>query len=278
MLQVVNRPEHRDLTVKQIVPRLADQGEYIASESTMYRILREQGQLQHRSPAKPPTHRRPDELVASGPNQVWCWDITYLKSPIAGSYYYAYVITDLFSRKIVGRVVHDREDATYAAALVDAACAAEGVEPGSLVIHSDNGGPMKGATMLATLQRLGVVPSFSRPRVSDDNPYAESLFRTMKYRPEYPRGPFQSLQSAREWLAWFAGWYNDEHRHSAIQFVRPSERHAGRDIEILEQRREVYEHARQRHPERWSGGTRDWARPTSQVLNPHDRATGRKAG
>lgn len=278
VLEVVNEPEHRDLTVKQIVPRLADQGEYIASESTMYRILREANQLQHRSTAKPPTHQRPRELVATGPNQVWCWDITYLKSPIAGIYYYAYMVTDVFSRKIVGRAVHDCESDLHAAELITVACAAEDVERDTLAIHSDNGGPMKGATMLATLQRLGVVPSFSRPRVSDDNPYAESLFRTMKYRPEYPRKPFESLEAARQWVEWFVSWYNTEHRHSAIRFVTPAERHAGRDIDILDHRRQVYDRAQQRHPDRWSRGTRNWTRPTEVVLNPQDASRTRRVG
>lgn len=277
VLEVVNKPEHRDLTVKEVVPRLADRGEYIASESTIYRILREEGQLQHRSAAKPPRSQRPRELVATGPNQVWCWDITYLKSPIAGIYFYAYMVTDVFSRKIVGRAVHDSESDVHAAALVVAACAAEGVERDTLVIHSDNGGPMKGATMLATLHRLGVAPSFSRPRVSNDNPYAESLFRTMKYRPEYPRKPFESLEAARRWVAWFVSWYNTEHRHSAIRFVTPAERHAGQDVDILDHRRVVYERARQRHPERWSRGTRDWTRPSEVVLNPQDASRTRRA-
>jgi len=125
---------------------------------------------------------------------------------------------------------------------------------------------------LATLQRLGVATSFSRPRVSDDNPHAESLFRTMKYRPEYPRGPFESLEAARQWLDWFVSWYNDDHRHSAIRFVTPSERHEGRDVQILEQRRHVYEQARQRHPERWSGGVRNWTPVAQVVLNPNDRS------
>ena len=275
---MVNNPEHRDLAVKQIVPRLADQGEYIASESTMYRILREESQLQYRSNAKPAAHHRPRELLATGPNQVWCWDITYVKSPVAGVFFYAYTVMDIFSRKIVGSAVHDSERELHAAALITATCAEEGVDRDTLVIHSDNGGPMKGATMLATLQRLGVATSFSRPRVSDDNPYVESLFRTMKCRPEYPQGPFASLEAACAWMGWFVSWYNDEHRHSSISFVTPSERHDGRDVGLLEQRRRVYEHARRRHPERWSRHIRNWSRITSVVLNPQDTTEGREAG
>jgi hypothetical protein len=140
--------------------------------------------------------------------------------------------------------------------------------PDSVVLHSDNGGPMKGATMLATLQRLGVVPSFSRPGVSDDNPYIEALFRTLKYRPEYPSGRFGSLEEARRWMALFAHWYNTRHLHSALNFVTPADRHSGKEVEILENREEVYEAARRRNPERWTGATRNWAPEGDVVLNP----------
>ncbi len=136
------------------------------------------------------------------------------------------------------------------------------------MLHSDNGSPMKGATMLATLQKLGVVPSFSRPSVSDDNPYSESLFRTLKYGPSYPNQPFQSLESAREWLHEFVQWYNQQHRHSAIHFVTPNQRHEGKDHAILEQRKEVYAAARTRNPARWSGAIRNWDRIENVWLNP----------
>jgi transposase InsO family protein len=278
VLEVVNRPEHSDLSVKQIVPLLADQGVYLASESTMFRILREEGQMQHRSSARPSTHKRPDELVASRPNQVWSWDITYMKSEIAGEYYYAYVIMDVFSRKVVGHVVHDAERDIHAASLVAAACAVEGVTAESLVIHSDNGAPMKGATMRATLERLGVASSFSRPGVSDDNPYSESLFRTMKYRPEYPERPFPSLEAAANWMDSFVDWYNHEHRHSAIRFVTPAQRHDGREIEILAQRRILYERARRNRPERWTGRVRNWNPISVVVLNRRDNEATRRAG
>ena len=268
ILDTVNRPEYRDLSPKQIVPRLADQGVYLASEATVYRILRQKGQLQHRAPSRPATSSRPRELVATGPNQVWSWDITYLKSPITGAFYYLYMIVDVFSRKVVGKAVHDAECQVFAAALVEAACDAESVDRNSLTIHSDNGGPMKGATMAATMERLGIMPSFSRPRVSDDNPYSEALFRTVKYRPEYPSGPFASLDAARMWVDWFVDWYNHEHLHSAIGFVTPAQRHAGDDHAILERRHQVYQQARAHHPERWSGNTRDWSRVEVVRLNP----------
>lgn len=272
VLELVNRPEFRDLSIKQIVPILADRGVYVASESTMYRILRDDGQTAHRAASRPPQGRpRPREALATAPNQVWSWDITYLPSAVRGRFFYLYMIVDVFSRKVVGRVVHDAECAAYAAELIRAACAAEGLGNEPLILHADNGGPMKGATMLATLQDLGIVPSFSRPRVSDDNPFSESLFRTLKYRPDYPSKPFQSLDAARQWVEGFVDWYNNRHRHSAIRFVTPAQRHAGHDVEILERRRDVYERARARSPHRWTTKTRDWSRVDVVRLNPDSR-------
>ena len=153
-------------------------------------------------------------------------------------------------------------------ALVRATCLAENVDPEGIVLHSDNGGPMKGSTMLATLQHLGIVASFSRPSVSDDNPFSESLFRTLKYRPEYPHKPFENLEAARAWVTTFVGWYNAEHRHSGIRFVTPNERHHGREHAVLANRVRVYERARRRHPNRWSTGTRNWSAAPAVFLNP----------
>ena len=266
--EVLTAPDYRDLSPNQIVPRLADEGLYLASESTMYRILRKQRWNQHRETSKPAQTRRPRELVATGPNQVWSWDITYLRSPVRGSFYYLYLIVDIFSRKIVGEAVYEYECQELAAALVTAACAAEGVNPGDLALHSDNGGPMKGATMVATLTELGVMASFSRPRVSDDNPYSESLFRTLKYRPGFPSKPFESLEAARRWVDGFVAWYNHDHRHSAIRFVTPAQRHAELDEAILTARHKVYVKARTKNPERWSGRTRNWSRVEAVRLNP----------
>jgi transposase InsO family protein len=152
--------------------------------------------------------------------------------------------------------------------MIEEACAREGVQHHQLVLHSDNGGPMKGATLLATLQLLGVLTSFSRPRVSNDNPFSESLFRTAKYRPEYPRRPFASLEEARRWVTWFVRWYNTEHRHSAIRFVTPEQRHQGLEQEILAARAKVYATARKRRPERWTGDARDWSPIETVALNP----------
>lgn len=273
VLEVACSPRFRDLSPKQIVPLLADEGTYLASESSFYRTLRAAERLAHRGRAKPPVHRRPDELIATGPNQVWCWDITYLPSVVRGKFFYCYLIIDLFSRKVVARAVHDSESATHAAVLIAVACAAEGVQRDQLTVHSDNGHPMKGSTMLATLQKLGIVPSFSRPGVSDDNPFIESLHRTMKYRPEYPSQPFASLLDAEAWVSWFMAWYNDRHRHSSIGFVTPSQRHRGDDVLILVQRSAVYEAARSRNPQRWSGACRSFKRISSVALNPRKTCT-----
>ena len=268
MLDIATSQAFRDLSPKQIVPQLADQGVYLASESSFYRLLREQRMMTHRQSSKPPVSRRPKEQVATGPCQVWSWDITYLKSPLRGSFFYLYMILDVWSRKIVAARVFEEESMDHSARLFARACVREGVNPEGLVLHSDNGGPMKGATMLATLQKLGVIPSFSRPRVSNDNPYSEALFRTMKYRPQYPSQPFASVAEAQAWVDDFVAWYNTEHLHSAIQFVTPDNRHRGLDEHILRNRHRVYQEARQRCPARWSGETRNWQPVTVVRLNP----------
>jgi len=268
VVAMVNAPEFRDLSPSQIVPILADEGSYIASESTMYRILRGEKLLVHRSAVRPKRHRRPAAYEAGGPNQVWCWDITYLRSVVQGLFFYLYLVVDIWSRKIMGWEVHETESSELASELVLKACGEHGVDPEGLVVHSDNGGPMKGATLLATMQFLGIIPSFSRPRVSEDNAYAEALFRTLKYRPEYPTKPFESVEEAREWVARFVGWYNHEHRHSAIRFVTPASRHAGEEVRILVNRTRVYEEARKRNPRRWSRGIRNWEPIAKVRLNP----------
>lgn len=268
VLATANSSEFRDLSPKQIVPRLADRGQYIASESTFYRVLRAEGLLAHRGAARAPSPRAPRQHVADGVHQVWSWDITYLKAPTKGSFYFLYLIEDIWSRKIVGWVVHERESPELAAQLFSRTCIELDLDPVGLVLHSDNGGPMKGSTMLATLQRLGVVPSFSRPRVSDDNPYSEALFRTLKYRPEYPAKRFASLDDAKAWVARFVRWYNTEHLHSALRFVTPADRHAGRDAALLALRHALYQKARASRPERWSRHTRDWTPAGEVYLNP----------
>jgi transposase InsO family protein len=272
VLEVVSLPQYRDLSPNQIVPRLADEGSYIASEATMYRILHEEALLSHREPSRPAVVWRTQEHIATGPNQVWSWDITYLRSTVRGSFFYLYLILDVWSRKIMGARVYGEESMDLAAELFEQTCQRHHLDPEGIVLHSDNGGPMKGSIMLATLRRLGVAASFSRPRVSDDNPYSEALFRTLKYRPEYPSGPFASLEAANLWVASFVRWYNCEHLHSAIRFVTPEARHGGQEVEILQWRQDVYERARRRNPRRWSGPTRNWDRIETVALNPEKKA------
>src|SRR3990170_4092293 len=225
IVKVSSSPEYRDLSPWQIVARLADTGKYLGSESSFYRVLKQNDLLTHRHNSKPRVHRRPKDLTAKTPNQVWSWDITYLSSPIRGAYYYLYLVEDIFSRMIVGWSIEEVESADHAGLLIDRICQEQGIAKGQLTLHSDNGGPMTGATMVATLERLGVIPSLSRPAVSDDNPYSESLFKTLKYRPSYPDSAFSGIDQAREWVSRFVRWYNTEHLHSAIRFVTPSSRH-----------------------------------------------------
>ena len=272
VLATVNGAVFRDLSPNQIVPRLADAGRYLASESTIYRILRAEVQLQHRGRAKAAVRRPPRAHVATGPNQVWTWDITYLQTPVRGVFLYLYLMMDIFSRKVVGWAVHAEEAAEHAAHLFQEICRRSGLDPAGIVLHADNGGPMKGATMVATLERLGVLPSFSRPGVSNDNPFSEALFRTLKYRPDYPERPFADLAAARTWIEDFVRWYNHDHRHSAIRFVTPEERHTGREGALLQARHAVYQRARNRTPERWSGATRNWTPIPAVRLNPEHQA------
>ncbi len=269
VLAISNSEKYCDLPPCKIVPMLADEGIYIASEATFYRVLREENQLAHRVRSKPAKHKKPKECIAYGPNQIWSWDISYLPSIIRGLYYYLYFIMDIFSRKIVGWSVHEVESSEHAANLIKQACLDENISENQLTLHSDNGGPMKGVTMLVMLQDLGVIPSFSRPSVSDDNPYSEALFRTAKYQSSYPiEKAFESIFSARSWGAGLVLWYNTEHLHSALKFITPMQRHAGLDKNILKERHKTYQEARTRLPQRWSGKTRDWTLPSFVSLNP----------
>jgi transposase InsO family protein len=230
-------------------------------------VLHEAQLQRRRGRARLPAHR-PREHVADGPWQVASWDITYLRSFTRGEFFYLYLVEDVWSRKILGWDVHTIESAELAADLVRRIrLDAKDHELAGWVLHSDNGSPMKGATMLATLENLGVVPSFSR-RVSDDNPFAEALFRTLKYCPEYPVRGFESVEAARAWVARFVDWYNFEHLHSGIGYVTPADRHDGTDVALLRARRTLYKRERARRPERWSGAPRAWNRPTVVTLNP----------
>jgi putative transposase len=275
VLRVSNCPEFASLPPRQIVPALADRSQYLASESSFYRVLRAHEQQHLRGRAAKPVRREPPRHVASGPNQLWCWDITWLPTTVGGKYFYWYMIEDIYSRKLVANEVYAEESSELAAGLLCRACLAEAIATAGspLVLHSDNGSAMKGATMLATMQNLGVVPSFSRPRVSDDNPYAETLFRTAKYCPMWPERPFDTLEEARAWVQSFVDWYNNVHRHSGLKFVTPAERQRCEADAILARRTEVYEAARARNPARWSGNVRNWVLDPEVRLNRHPRKT-----
>jgi transposase InsO family protein len=175
---------------------------------------------------------------------------------------------DIFSRKIVHWEVHECESAELAAAMIEKACILNNIVRDQITLHSDNGGPMKGATTLATLQRLGIAPSFSRPGVSNDNPFSESLFKTMKYCPSYPERGFASLYEARIWVEKFVNWYNNHHLHSGINYVTPTSKHCGVDKKILNKRHMVYQEAKEKNPNRWSKETRNWSTVEKVELNP----------
>jgi putative transposase len=271
IVEVANEPRFAETPPARIVPMLADEGIYIASESSFHRVLRAHGQMNRRGRARPPRRSRPPTThIATGPGAVWCWDVTFLPATVQGRWFYLYLILDLYSRKIVGFEVHDTDSADHAAHLARRTALAEGVQamPVRPVLHGDNGATLKGTTVLAMLYWLGIEPSYSRPRVSDDNPYAEALFRTAKYRPEFPVKGFVELDPARQWAADFVHWYNDVHRHSGIKYVTPAQRHAGQDRPVLTARHELYQQARQANPRRWTRQTRDWTPVAAVTLNP----------
>jgi transposase InsO family protein len=271
LLSVANEPRFAAVPPARIVPMLADEGVYLASESTFTRVLRAHDQTAHRGRAKAPHAKRPPTThIASAVRQVWCWDMTYLPAIVMGRWFHLYLILDLYSRKIVGWEVHDNDTADHATHLVRRTALAEGIAAltDKPVLHGDNGSTLKATTVLAMLNWLGVKPSYSRPRVSDDNAYVESLFRTAKYRPEFPAKGFADLDAARAWAADFVHWYNVDHRHSGIQYVSPAQRHAGDDHLILAARHELYSQARQKNPSRWSGSTRNWSPVGAVTLNP----------
>ena len=271
LLSVANEPRFASVPPARIVPMLADEGVYLASESSFARVLRAHGQSKHRGRAKVPRPVRPPTThIASAVREVWCWDMTYLPAVVMGRWYHLYLILDLYSRKIVGWEVHDSDDSVHAIHLVKRTALAEGIATMATkpVLHGDNGSTLKATTVIAMLNWLGVKPSYSRPRVSDDNAYAESLFRTAKYRPEFPTKGFADLDAARSWAAEFVRWYNHDHRHSGIRYVSPAQRHAGDDHTILAARHALYLQARAQTPARWSGKTRNWAPIGAVTLNP----------
>lgn len=269
ILAIANTQKYAHLPPSKIVPLLADEGRYLASESSFYRVLKAAKQLKHREKAKPRSNTsKPKALTATASNQIFSWDITYLPTRVRSLFFYLYLVLDIYSRKIVGWQVYENESSALAADLMSDICRQENIQKNQVILHSDNGSPMKGATLLATLQELGIMRSFSRPSVSNDNPYSESIFRTLKYRPNYPEKPFENLVSARRWITEFVSWYNKEHLHSAIKFVTPEQRHNGEDIALLKARDEVYQRAKKKNPIRWSGETRNWEPVREVYLNP----------
>jgi len=272
VLAVCNTPEMAHLPPSQIVPRLADQGIYLASEASFYRILKKHNQASKRGRARVGCKKKlPTSYTATAPNQVWSWDISYLPTRTKGMYFYLYLFEDIFSRKAVGAEVYPEETGELASELIQRAVMVEGCCKKPLVLHSDNGAPMKSSTLLAKLYELGITPSRGRPRVSNDNPYSESLFRTLKYCPQWPNKGFADIDEARLWVAEFIGWYNNEHRHSRISFVTPSQRHQGKDEAILKNRIHVYTKAKETNRLRWSRGIRKWAYIKGVELNPENR-------
>jgi transposase InsO family protein len=270
IVRLANQPAYRNLSPEQVVAKLAAEGVYVCSERSLRRVLAERRLNRYRQRSKPAsTRHKPREYVASEPLRVLSWDITYLKNAaVRGSFFYLYLFIDIWSRRIVAAEVHEIQSTELAADLLVKLCDTHQLETEKVVLHADNGPPMKGSTMLATLHALGITASFSRPSVSDDNAFVESLFRHLKYAPSYPRNGFLNLQDARDWVKRFVQWYNTEHLHSAIGLVTPEERHHGRDIAILAARRETYAAARQLNPRRWSREPRAWHRPAIVTLNP----------
>ena len=269
IIDICNQEEYASLPPSQIVPKLADKGEYIASESSIYRVLRQYDQLHERGEAKAREPKEPVTHTATAPNQVWTWDVTWLPMQVKGKFLYLFMVKDLYSRYGVNWEVHESESGEFAAQLIEKAIWREKlgstIKP---VLHNDNGSIMKSLTFRSKLNELGISQSFSRPRVSDDNAYIESMFRTLKYAPNFPSKGFKDLAQARAWVEQFMHWYNHEHQHSGIKFVTPAQRHHGQEAEILAKRAAVYAQAKLRHPERWSGNVRDWSVEGEVTLNP----------
>lgn len=268
VLAICHEPRFASLPPAQIVPLLADEERYIASESTFYRILRRAGETTHRGRQRVAQSKPLSTWRATAPNQVWSWDITWLRSVTAGHWFYLYLIEDVFSRKIVGYEVHLVESGEHAAELMNRTVLSERCWQEPLVLHADNGAPMKSQVLQVKLAELKITPSHSRPRVSNDNAHVESLFRTLKYVPNWPEKGFATLEDTRAWVETFVGWYNEEHRHSGIRYVTPGQRHRGEDRGLLAQRKSVYEAAKMQNPHRWSGTTRNWSRQDEVWLNP----------
>ncbi len=250
IIEISCSTEYKDDNPYKIHASLLSKGIYIASVSSFYRVLKKNRLIHHRGNTRPGTsHSKPPERVATGPNQVWCWDITWLPTNVRGLFYYAYVIIDIWDRNIVKWAIHDREDDSLAEELFDAALK-ENSYP-DVFVHSDNGNPMKGISLLALFYDLGICNSYSRPRVSDDNPFIESWFKTLKYHVSYP-GKFNTLSDARTWFSTFVDFYNTSHSHSGLNFITPMQMRHGEYKKIAEKRNKTMMRAYKKNPLRWS--------------------------
>jgi putative transposase len=265
--QVLNSPRFQDQAPREVYANLLDQGLYYCSWRTMYRILEEHQEVrERRNQLRHPQHVKP-ELVATGPNQVWSWDITKLRGPVKWTYYYLYTVLDIFSRYVVAWLIAEREAARLAEHLIAEACVKQEIPPEQLTLHADRGSAMISKPVALLLADLGVTKSHSRPHVANDNPYSEAQFKTLKYRPDYPER-FGSLPDARAWARDFFQWYNHEHHHSGLALLTPAVVHYGQAPAVLERRREVLHAAYLAHPERFvQGEPQPPALPTEVWIN-----------
>lgn len=253
VLAVLDSERFVDRAPAEVVATLLDQGTYLCSERTMYRLLAGRAEVkERRNQRRHPSYAKP-ELVATAPNQVWSWDITKLLGPKKWTYYYLYVLIDLFSRKVVGWMLADCENANLAGRLIEESCAKHDVRPDTLTLHSDRGAPMTAKCTAQLLADLGIVRSLSRPQVSNDNPFSEAQFKTLKYHPGYPRR-FASKDDAHAYCRRFFPWYNGEHRHGGIAMLTPDAVYYGRANDLLDQRRRILLAAHAAHPERFPNG------------------------
>ncbi|MCP5035040.1 MAG: IS3 family transposase [Actinomycetia bacterium] len=239
-----------DLAPAQIYATLLDNGMYLCSERTMYRILAEDNLVGERRRGHRRSSYEPPRVQASGPNQAWTWDISYLRGPASRVWFYLYVLIDIYSRKIVGWTIDTVESETVAHRLIGETCKREGINEGQLLLHSDRGAQMTSSTIAELLESLGVTRSLSRPRTSNDNPYSEAAFKTVKYRPDYPER-FGDIAQARTWMRKFVVWYNTEHYHSGIGYLHPADVHAGTHHDTINARQAVLDEAYQANPERF---------------------------
>ena len=268
VVETLNSERFADASASQVYATLLDEGVYLCSISTMYRILRGARQVrERREQLQHPNYRKP-ELLATAPNQVWSWDITKLRGPAKWMFFHLYVILDIFSRYVVGWLVADRESETLAVELIKQTCIKQGIRPGQLILHADRGSSMTSKPLVFLLADLGVDKSHSRPHVSNDNPYSESQFKTMKYRPEFP-DRFGGIEESRDFCRIFFPWYNNEHRHSGIGLLTPATVHYGRGMVVTSQRASVLQQAFDAHPNRFVRGVpRPPAQPTAAWINP----------